>query len=43
MAHSIDMKVIAEFVSDEEIFDELKVIDVDYAQGYFIAKPTKSL
>jgi EAL domain-containing protein (putative c-di-GMP-specific phosphodiesterase class I) len=37
------MKVIAEFVSDEEIFNEIKNMDVDYAQGYFIGKPNKNL
>ena len=33
------MKTIAEFVEDKKIMDKLKVIGVNYAQGYFIDKP----
>jgi len=43
MAHSIDMKVIAEFVSNEEIFNYIKEIDIDYAQGYYIDKPKEEI
>ncbi|AFV97012.1 MULTISPECIES: EAL domain-containing protein [unclassified Sulfuricurvum] len=39
-AHKIGAKTIAEFVSNEEIYDTLKQLDVDYSQGYFTGKPT---
>lgn len=37
------MKSVAEFVEDENILETLRKLDVDYAQGYFIGKPTHSL
>ncbi len=33
------IKVIAEYVTDEAIYDYLKELGVDYAQGYFIGEP----
>jgi len=39
-AKKIDAKTIAEFVSDEEIYNTLKDLNVDYSQGYFTGKPT---
>ena len=30
---------IAEFVESEAILDRLRIIGVDYVQGYYIAKP----
>ncbi|MDP3290859.1 MAG: EAL domain-containing protein [Sulfuricurvum sp.] len=38
-ARKIGAKTIAEFVSDEEIYNTLKNLDVDYSQGYFTGKP----
>lgn len=38
-AHELNMKVVAEFVSDEEIFDTIKYLDIDFAQGFYIGKP----
>jgi len=38
-AKILGMKVIAEFVESREILDALKLIGVDYAQGYAIGKP----
>ncbi len=35
----LNMKTLAEGVENEEIFHELKRLDCDYAQGYFIARP----
>ena len=32
-------KTIAEFVENREIFDKLKEIGVDYAQGFGVDKP----
>lgn len=39
IAHLMDIKTIAEFVENEAIFLKLKEIGVDFAQGYWIAKP----
>lgn len=33
------IKTIAEFVSSKEIFDKVKELGVDYAQGYYIQEP----
>jgi Amt family ammonium transporter len=30
---------VAEFVEDEATLERLRALGVDYAQGYFIAKP----
>jgi len=32
-------KTIAEFVKDGEVFDYVKALGIDYAQGYFISEP----
>jgi predicted signal transduction protein with EAL and GGDEF domain len=34
-----NIKTIAEFVEDQETLDAIREVGVDYAQGYFIAKP----
>ena len=39
-AKKIDAKTIAEFVSDEVIYNTIKELGVDYSQGYFTGKPT---
>jgi diguanylate cyclase (GGDEF)-like protein/PAS domain S-box-containing protein len=39
IAHILGLKTVAEFVESETILDRLRAIGVDYAQGYFIAKP----
>ena len=39
MAHSLDIKVVAEFVENEAIYRAAKACGVDMAQGYYIAKP----
>ena len=38
-ARSNGIKVIGEFVENEEIFIILKKLGVDYMQGYFFEKP----
>lgn len=38
-----NMKTIAEFVHSKEVYDKLQLLDVDYLQGYFIAKPSEEL
>ena len=37
---ALGIKTIAEFVESEEIMNTLASINVDYAQGYFIGKPS---
>ncbi|MCK9607181.1 MAG: DUF1631 family protein [Methylomonas sp.] len=39
IAHSLNLKTIAEYVESAEIKQILKEIGVDYGQGYFIHKP----
>lgn len=39
VAEALGKSCVAEFVESREIFDELKKIGVDYAQGYFISRP----
>jgi len=39
IAHSLNLKTIAEYVENDEIRDVLRQIGVDYAQGYGIQKP----
>ncbi len=39
IGHVMGMKTIAEFVENDEIMDVLRVIGVDYAQGYGIGRP----
>ncbi|HEC19131.1 MAG TPA: DUF1631 family protein [Gammaproteobacteria bacterium] len=39
IGHFMGKKVIAEFVENEEILEQLKQLGVDYAQGYGIEKP----
>ena len=33
------MRVVAEFVETQEILDELRIIGVDYVQGFAIGRP----
>jgi len=37
------MKTIAEYVSSKEIYERLKILDVDYMQGFYLAKPTENI
>jgi diguanylate cyclase (GGDEF)-like protein len=39
IGHAMNMKIIAEYVENEKIFSSLKLLGVDYAQGYGIGKP----
>lgn len=39
VAKAIGMDTVAEFVESEAIFEELRVLGVDYAQGYGIHRP----
>jgi EAL domain-containing protein (putative c-di-GMP-specific phosphodiesterase class I) len=39
IGHVMGMKTVAEYVENHEILAKLRIIGVDYAQGYSIAKP----
>jgi len=39
IAHILGLKTVAEYVEDANILERLRAIGVDYAQGYFVAKP----
>ncbi len=38
-AKELGVKTIAEFVSNKEIFEKVKDLGINYAQGYYIGKP----
>lgn len=38
-----DMKVIAEYISSKEIYDKTESIGIQYAQGYYLGKPSSSI
>ncbi|WP_345992867.1 EAL domain-containing protein [Sulfurimonas sp. HSL-1716] len=42
-ARQLDIKCVAEFVSDKEIFDAVKELGVDLIQGYYIARPSRDI
>jgi len=39
MAHSLNIKVIAEGIEDQETANALKLLHADYVQGYYFGKP----
>ncbi len=39
LAHTLDLKIVAEGVEDEKTLDILTEMGCDYAQGYYMAKP----
>ena len=39
LAKSLNIKTVAEYVENEEIYNIVKECGVDYAQGYYIGKP----
>ena len=39
LAHNLGMSVVAEGIENEEVWDRLKQMDCDIAQGYWIARP----
>lgn len=42
-AKEANIKVIAEFVSNKEIFEKIDALDIEYSQGYYFHKPQKEL
>lgn len=43
LAKELNIKTVAEFVSSEEIFNTVKKLGIDYAQGFYLAKPVESI
>lgn len=43
LSQKLGIKTIAEFVEDETILDAVKKMQINYAQGYYIGKPSPSL
>jgi EAL domain-containing protein (putative c-di-GMP-specific phosphodiesterase class I) len=41
LAHQFNLKVVAEGVETKEMYDESIALDIDYIQGYYLAKPMK--
>jgi EAL domain-containing protein (putative c-di-GMP-specific phosphodiesterase class I) len=41
MAKAFNMKVVVEYVENEEIYNVVKEMGVDYMQGYYLGKPAK--
>lgn len=41
LAHSLGQKVVAEGIEDSETLAEISAMGCDFAQGYFIGKPTR--
>jgi len=39
LGHMLGMKLVAEGVEDKEIYENLKTLECDIAQGYYVAKP----
>ncbi|MBI1422596.1 MAG: EAL domain-containing protein [Gammaproteobacteria bacterium] len=42
LAHNLGLRVVAEGVESEEIYDLLRILRCDTAQGYFLAKPVNA-
>lgn len=42
-AHEMGINVIAEFVANEAIFDQVKAIGIDASQGYYFYEPSPTL
>ena len=39
LGHVMGLKTIAEFVETQDVLESLRILDVDYAQGYYIGRP----
>lgn len=42
-AKELGIKTVAEYVHSEEVFNQVKILGVDFAQGYYIGKPEEFL
>jgi EAL domain-containing protein (putative c-di-GMP-specific phosphodiesterase class I)/CheY-like chemotaxis protein len=43
LAHSLNSKIIAEFVENEEILNIIEEMGIEYAQGYLFSPPKRSI
>ncbi len=43
MAQVLNIKTIAEFIENREIYEAIKKIGVDYVQGFYIGKPSREI
>ncbi|MDR9468079.1 bifunctional diguanylate cyclase/phosphodiesterase [Marinospirillum sp.] len=43
LAQNLGMKTIAEFVEDEEVLQAICDLGIDYAQGFFVGRPSQEL
>ncbi|MDD2828434.1 MAG: EAL domain-containing protein [Sulfuricurvum sp.] len=41
--HKIEVKTVAEFVHSSQVYDIIKSMGIDYAQGYFLGEPSPEL
>jgi len=39
-AHEKDLKIVAEFVANDKIYEKVKELGIEYAQGYYFAEPS---
>jgi len=42
-AKKLGKKTVAEFVHSKEVYDMVKAMDVDYAQGFYLAEPSPTI
>ncbi len=42
-ANEKNIKLVAEFVCDKEVYDIVKELDIDYAQGYYLHEPSPEI
>lgn len=42
-AKKVNMKTVAEFISDANLANEAKMMGIDYLQGYYIGRPEKTV
>ena len=43
MAKKLDMKIVAEFVHNEEIYEIVKSLGIGYSQGYYFSPPKENI
>ncbi|GMQ83523.1 MAG: hypothetical protein BMS9Abin06_0258 [Gammaproteobacteria bacterium] len=43
VARGMGMRTVAEFVENEQVFERVRNLGVDYVQGYYLGKPQSSL
>ena len=42
-ANALGIETIAEFVADEEIYNRIKDLNIDYSQGYYFSEPKETI